>query len=974
MIVCLLAFAMGLSAQGLTVRFDHCTVLQAMEQLKGLGVSFMLKSDQMNTSAKVNATFENAPLETIVKQIFAGQDVTYAIDGKTVVVTSRQKDKGKAPKAVLPVTGTIVDGEGFPVIGASVYAKKLNKGTVSDLDGHFSFDVDAETMLEISYVGFETQKVQARPGQTLKIVLTEDAQALGEVVIVGFGTQKKVNLTGSVATVSSEDIKQRPVQSTTQALQGLVAGLNIQQQSGLLDSDPLVDIRGIGSISTGSTAQPLVLIDGVEGSLNSLNPQDIENISVLKDAAASSVYGSRAPFGVILITTKSGGSGKTSVNYNNNLRWSEPTFWPRIMNSYDFVTFGNDACRNTNVADFFSADQVARIKDYCEGNLTTVSVQDPDNPKYWAHGYLYGNANVNCFKEYFKKNSFSQEHNVSMSGGDKKYSYYLSMGFLDQHGLLSVTDDVYQRFTPTAKIDAQVTDWMRVNYTMRYTRTSYDRPIYLTSSLFSDWARQSWPEEPGYDDNGYIYMDNEQLQLMVNGGRATEITNTLNNHVAVTLEPVKDWVTIAEFNFNPTFYDRNTTRLMTYAHDYNGDAFVRNSENFVEEHTYRNDFRNLNVYSTYNFALAHDHHFKVMAGMQYENFYTRNSGMKRVGVISDDLNVVNLTSGYTYAGQYVEPSIWGSNAGWATAGYFGRLNYDYGERYLLEANIRYDGSSRFRSTNRWNWFPSFSAGWNVAKEAFWEGLTDYVSTLKVRASYGSLGNQNTNSWYPTYQTMGVYINNGTWLQNGKLTNTAYSPDLISSSLTWERVVSYNVGFDLAALSNRLTASFDYFQRFTTDMVGPAMELPAVLGAAVPSTNNTDLRTYGFDLELQWRDRLACGLNYSARLVLSDSQTEILKYPNEQKLLMTNLIHSYYPGSHVGDFWGLKTIGIAKTDQEMNLHLASLPHGGQTWLGTDWRAGDIMYADLDGDGVISPCAGTLDDHGDLIKLGNDQPRY
>ena len=970
-----LAVSMSLQAQNLTVKFDNCTVEKAMEQLKNQGISFVLKSDSVDLGTRVSASFENAPLEDIVKKIFQGQNVVWTVNDNAVVVSNKPQNADSKQKTApqLYTTGRILDAKGGAVIGASVFIQGTNTGTISDHDGHFSIPVTKESLLNVSCMGFTSQIVQVKPGMDYVIVMEEDTEYLDEVVVVGFGSQKKVNLTGSVATVSNKDIIQRPVQSATQALQGLVAGLNISQSSGLLDSTPLMDIRGIGTIGEGSNASPLVLIDGAEGNLNTVNPQDIESISVLKDAAASSIYGSRAPFGVILITTKSGGNGKPSVNYNNNFRWSSPTFWPRILNSYDFVTLANDACRNSNVADFFNPDQVNRIKQYIDGEITTVSIQNPDNPKYWADGYLQANANVNCFKEYFKNNSFSQEHNVSMRGGNEKYSFYMSMGLLDQHGLLSVTDDIYRRFTPTAKINAKLTDWMTANYSFRYNRTTYDRPIYLTSSLFADWARQSWPEVPGYDDNGYIYMDNEQLQLMVNGGRSNEVTDNLNHHFTLTLEPVKNWVTNAELNYTSQNYTQHMTRLMTYAHDYYGDAFVRNGESFVQDNNVKYNYLTLNVYSTYNLSLEKNN-FKFMAGMQYEDYFTGNSGMKRVGVISEDLAVMNLTTGYTYSGQYVEPSVWGSNASWATAGYFARLNYDYDGRYLFEANIRYDGSSRFRAENRWNWFPSFSAGWNVAKEPFWKGLTKYVNTLKFRASYGTLGNQNTGNWYPTYQTMGVYIKNGSWLQNGKATNTAYSPELISSSLTWETVRTYNVGFDFGAFNNRLTGSLEYFSRQTTDMVGPAQELPAVLGANVPSTNNTDLRTYGFDLEIQWKDHLKCGVNYGVRFVLSDSQTEILKYPNESKLLMTNMIYSYYPGSHVGDFWGLQTLGIAKTDQEMKAHLATLPHGGQSWLGTDWRAGDIMYADLDGNGVISMESGTLDDHGDLIKLGNDQPRY
>lgn len=340
----------------------------------------------------------------------------------------------------------------------------------------------------------------------------------------------------------------------------------------------------------------------------------------------------------------------------------------------------------------------------------------------------------------------------------------------------------------------------------------------------------------------------------------------------------------------------------------------------------------------------------------------RDVGGNRTGLTTTELPVLNQT---TDINNY---SLYGGYNKWRDAGFFGRINYDYAGKYLLEANLRYDGSSRFRSNSRWVWTPSFSAGWNIAQENFWKSLSEYVGLLKLRFSYGVLANQNTTSLYPTYQVINIATNQGNWIQNGYKTNIASAPNLVSTSLTWEKIHSTNIGLDFGAFSNRLTGSYDYFWRKTKNMVGPGIELPATLGTNVPLTNNCDLTTYGWELQLNWRDKIN-DFSYGIKLNLSDSQTKIDKYPNP-----TNSLSGYIAGQKIGDIYGYTTVGIAKTQDEMDAHLASLPNGGQTALGSKWEMGDIMYADINHDGKIDKGSNTLNDMGDLKKIGNTTPRY
>lgn len=881
------------------------------------------------------------------------------------------------------VSGVIKDSTGEPVIGANVREKdNPTNGTITDLDGKFILNVAQATKLEISFIGYKTVVVDAIPGKTIDVKLEDDSEMLDEVVVVGFGTQKKVNLTGSVGVVTAEELKERPVTNAAQALQGVVPGLQITQTNGSLEDTPSINVRGTTTIGQGTSGDPLVLIDGMEGDLNTINPQDIANISVLKDAAASSIYGSRAPFGVILITTKSGSKeGKTSINYNNSFRWGTPINMNHMMNSVDFASWMNDTFANLGNAVFFDANRMEQIVAYhnatpykpgqritSDGTIMT-GISAGDNG-YWLDGYGYGIDDVDWYSEIYKKWTFSQEHNFSVSGGTNKLNYYASFNYLDQGGFMKLGEEGLKRYNGTAKISSQITDWLKFNYTMRFTRQDYKRPATLTSSLYSDMARQGWPVLPLYDPNGYYYDAPSPALGLAEGGVDKTQTDNSYHQIGLAIEPIKNWITHIDFNYRIQSANRHWDSQMRYNHDVNGNPYVYSNSSNVHEDYYKENYYNFNAYTEYTHTFNEVHNLHVMGGFQAENLKQTQFGLQRNGIMFPGKPEVDLTTGLDYYGNEVTPSTNGSRNEWSTAGFFARVNYDYQGKYLIEGNLRADGTSRFRKGNQWKAFPSVSVGWNIARENFFEPINDVIGTLKLRASYGSLGNQNTTNWYQTYQTMSVGSSDGSWLMNGKKPNTATAPGLVSTTLTWETIESYNVGLDWGLFNNRLTGSFDYYIRNTKDMVGNAPELPAILGTAVPVTNNTDLRTSGWELSIGWNDRLDNGLNYSAKFNISDARTKITRYPNNP----TNAISTYIEGRYINEIWGYETVGLAKTDEEMQAHLATLPNGGQDALGSDWRAGDIMYADLNGDGKISGGAGTLNDHGDMKVIGNHTPRY
>lgn len=877
-----------------------------------------------------------------------------------------------AQNSTIKVKGVVNDAMG-PVIGASIVEKgNAGNGTITDIDGNFSLNVSSNSTLIVSFVGYKAQEIPVAGKTFFTIDLKEDNEMLEEVVVVGFATQKKVNLTGSVGTATAKDIEARPVANAVQALQGVIPGLNISNSGngGELNATKSIDVRGTGTVGKDasgnafSSGSPLILIDGMEGDLNSINPQDIENISVLKDAAASSIYGSRAPFGVVLVTTKSGKSGRAQINYNMNMRYSTPIKMPDMANSYEFVNLFDDAEYNGSGKHLYTDEYRQFVYDFMTGKSDDYIWGNGSGGKW---NYDYSANNVNWLKEYYRNTAPSQEHNVSVSGGSDKMTYYLSANYMTQEGFMRYGTEDYDRYTITAKISAQLTKALKVDYANRWVRTDYERPTYMNDDFYNHILRRARPVRAVYDPNGYLMSDINYIGVMRDGGRHNEQKDAMAQQLKITVTPLKNWNIIGEMNIKTDNNWNHWEQFVVYSHykdnpENTYTALTSANKDQVSEYSLKTTYLNPTVYSNYNFSLKEKHNFTVLGGFQAEIMKYRDMEGARTGLVTTDLPVLNLTTdadSYTLKGLYKN---------WKNAGFFGRINYDYNGKYLVEGNLRYDGSSRFRRGNRWILTPSFSLGWNVARENFWEKLADVVEVFKLRVSYGELANQNTTSWYPTYQTLGVTTNGGKWLQNGALTSVASVPGLISTSLSWEKIKNTNIGFDFGALNNRLTGSFDYFWRKTKNMVGPGVELPAILGATVPSTNNTDLTTFGWELSIGWRDKVG-EFGYGVKLNISDNQTRIDKYPNP-----TNSLSKYMAGELTGDIYGYTTIGIAKTQEEMDAHIASLPKGGQTAIGSKWEAGDIMYADINGDGKIDNGSNTLDDMGDLKKIGNNTPRF
>ena len=971
-------FATNSNAQSSVINISNknLSIGELFEEIESQTDYLVVYSKQdVDINKEISVSNKKGKVEDYLSEAFDQSDLEVDFDNNYIVLAKKPNESimisdkaemstSKAKK--IQITGTVLDETGIPIPSVTVMIVGTTTGCVTSIDGEYTINVSQGEKLRFSFIGYRTEEVTVGTNKLLNIQMKEYFELLDEVVVVGFGSIKKSSLTGSISVVKAEQLAERPVANMGQALQGVVPGLNltVDGEGGELNNAMNINIRGAGTIGEGSSGSPLVLIDGMEGDMNTLNMQDVESISVMKDAASATIYGSRAPFGVILITTKKGSQGKPVINYNNNLRFSMPNM-PDPLNSWDFANYYNDGAKNVGIADPYDANELKMIQQYRNGEID-YNTKDDGSGVYFLGSYNSW-ADENWFDVFYRPVVFSQEHNMSVSGGSEKIQYYLSASYMDQGGALNYAQDTYDRLSFTSKINAEITSWLKVGATTRFTRTEYDAPRAMESVMYHNVFRHypttpsSFPTDPDSPLQYENYGDWSMMGQIRYGGRQNDEDDTLVQQFNLTIEPLEGWDIIAEFNYRVNTNNSSSqfinTQIQTPTGEIMPDGYSTGSD-WVQAWSSKTNFMSPSIYTNYDKRWDSGHSFKGTLGFQSELNNYRNMKSYGYNLISTDLPTLDNTT--------TEPYMGGSFSGWATAGFFGRLNYDYKEKYLLEVSARYDGTSRFLEDQRWNLFPSVSAGWNMKKEAFLENV-DLLSTLKVRGSWGQLGNQNTTSLYPFYQMLEV-DKEYSWLLNGeKAPIYTEAPGLISSLLTWETVESWNVGVDFGFLDYRLAGAIDVFNRKTLNMVGPAPILPPVLGTDPPLINNTDQESKGWELELSWRDEIeSIGLNYGIRGTLSDSRRFVTKYPNE-----TKLISEWYDGQEAGLIWGYTTIGIAQSQAEMDTHLAKVD---QSALGAGWGAGDIMYADLNGDGKVNAGEGTLANTGDKTVIGNSQSRY
>ena len=817
------------------------------------------------------------------------------------------------------LTGTIVDGYGEPVIGANVVEKGTTNGTVTDIDGKFSLEVAPDAVLTISFIGYIP----------LKVVLVEDMQKLDEVVVVGYGTQKKVNLTGAVEQVTSEVFDNRSVPNVTQALQGSIPNLNIQLTDGKPTRSASYNVRGTTSIGQGGSA--LVLIDGVEGDPSMLNPNDIASVSVLKDAASAAIYGARGTFGVVLITTKEPTKDKTSITYSGNFAMQKPVTVP------DFVTDGYE------YASHFS-DEV------------TVDATG----KYVYYG------NEDYYDALYKKTTFAQDHNLSVTGNNGKLNYYVSGRFYGYDGLFRYNTDNYKMMNLRAKGSVQVFDWLKIENNMDFSNMDYHNPINVGEggSIWRNISDEGHPTSPIFNPDGSLtFSAAYSVGDFIYGKNGIDTNNkVLKNTTGFTASFLENKLHVrGDFTFRNTDEGQTQRRVPVPYSTHEGQIVELSTKyNDLKESNMRTEYIATNLYADYEDTFGDAHYFKGMVGYNYEQSTYKSTYVQRNGLLLDDSENINLALGdaITTSGGYNR---------WRVAGGFFRLNYAFKDRYLLEVNGRYDGSSKFPTDQQWAFFPSVSGGWRVSEEAFWKVNPDLFSNLKIRASYGSLGNGNV-SPYSFLELLSISTSGR--VLNGLKNKYTSAPAVMPDGLTWETATTTDVGLDFGMLNNRLQFNGDYYIRKTTDMYTVGETLPDVFGASSPKGNYADMTTKGWEITLTWRDQFTLAekpFNYEIRGTLSDYISTIDRYNNQ-----TGNLDDYYAGKRVGEIWGYVTEGLFKDQADID------SHADQTLIQSSSKRitypGDVKIKDLNGDHVIDYGNNTVDDHGDKTVIGNALPRY
>ena len=872
------------------------------------------------------------------------------------------------------VTGVILEeATSEPLAGAAVQVKDSQNGTIADADGRFSISVSPGQTLLISYIGLIPQEILIKEGmKDLTIKMLSDAVDINEVVVVGYGVQKKVNLTGSVSSVKGDVLERRPVADAVQSLQGMVPGLLVSNSDGGRPGGAgTLTLRGQGNLD--NNAAPYVPVDGVEMSLTDVNPSDIENISVLKDAAACAIYGARAAYGVILVTTKKGEEGKTRINYQGTVGWSTPTVLPDMVNSYDFAQYWNAGVTNAGSPRLYSDEKLALLQQY---------INDPSSVDPWfelpANSNMNpafensesGVGNVNYFDLHYKNWAFKQNHNISLSGGGKAAQYYISGGYYSEDGILRYADMDYKRYNFAANVTSQLTSWMKLKVNTKFMHSDQNTPFGdggISEGFYHSLARFR-PTVSPVDPNGH-FTELTMIPYLQSGTYTNTQRDNMNITAGLDIQPVKNWFIFFDYTYklgNKEYEALNVSPLIYGADGVSTSKGVRAELGMSPDGKFtrsydRTRYQSINLYTNYLFSLAEKHNFTVMAGFQEEDYEFSLMKNSITGLYSTSNPNVGMGTG--------DKTVIDTRNGWATRGFFGRINYDYDGRYLVELNGRYDGSSRFASGNRWGFFPSVSLGWNITREQFMSSVTDVLSNLKLRASYGLLGNQAGAALYTFAATMELNNKLGNYIFSDGRHIFTRAPGVVNPTTTWEKVESKNIGLDFGFLGNSLTGTLDVFQRDTKDMLGPGVDFPDIFGADAPKTNNARMRNRGWELALNYRGQIGSDIQYTIGGSLSDATSEVTEYANPTG---TNPKENWYTGKKVGEIWGYRADGLIQTQEEADAY--NEKYDLSFISGKPWTPGDVKYRDLNNDNKINNGTNTLDDMGDMTVIGNTTPRY
>ena len=1031
----------------LSLEVTNATVQDVLDKIESQSdFHFFYNNKQINTKRVVSIKKTKENVFVILNELFDGTDVSYQVMDKNIILSNTRKaDKAQVlPQAGNRITGVVTDASGEPIIGANVFEKgSTTNGTITDIDGRFTLEIPSNGSLVVSYIGYQTQTVSVANRKDIKIQMKEDSELIEEVVVVGYGSQKKANLTGAVSNINVSDaLQNRPIADVGRGLQGASSGLSVIVPSGEIGSDPLIKIRGqIGSIQGGSS--PLILLDNVEiPSIQMVNPDDIETISVLKDAASSSIYGAKAAFGVILITTKKGAKTESvNISYSNNFSWQNVAKDMRMgdVDAMEYTVNAFERVGSTYVGAlnwYVTRESWEKAKAWKEQYGNTIGADDPMTyGRDWefdaATNRKYGYRTYDPYDYMIREWAPSQTHNLSLNGKSGKTSYNIGLGYLNQNGMMKpAKKDDFTRYNASIRLSTELNKYVTVRGGLLYSKRDKRYPYVTNATTADPWLYlYRWgPTMPiGYDDQGVALRGPASESSQAN--TANILNNYTNINIGATINITKDWTVDADYTYanegetttrpGTRYSAGNTWAVPTKRLDEAGkQVYVNAAGQFVDastpgalaayefanieytgkgsnpDHIYRKEYgtkrSTLNAFTTYNLSLNDIHSFKFMGGINRVTFDETMSAAQRTQLIDINNPQFSLANGAmtTEGGNWWEAQL----------GYFGRVNYTLYDRYLLEANIRYDGTSKFPNQLRWRWYPSFSAGWRASEEAFMEWAKPMLSTLKFRGSWGSIGDQTVpnNLYVPTMNSF-----DSSWLSSGGTKFYGFNaPAAVARSISWQNIETLDLGLDLRVLDNKLGMTFDWYRRDTKDMIIPGTPVADTYGTTSPKQNFGALRTNGWEISVDFNHRFENGLGINATLNVSDAVTKVTDY-----LTDVESVGGWYKGKTYGEIWGYRTDRLYQMDDfELDANgkpykivlskEESAKYAGKTvyklkskngekpvyqpYLQNSstffFGPGDVKFVDLNGDGELNNGTSTVKDHGDLEVIGNTTPRY
>jgi len=952
------------------------TAFSTIEQKTNFSLGYNTKD--INDNEKVDITAIDKPVYLILKELLKGyKGDIHQVNDRTIFLKVKRIEQTEPvidpdSTKVVKVTGQIKDDTGQPLPGVTISIKGGKNPTSADVNGNYSISVPNHDILNYRFMGYaaEDQSVHVKEGNivTINVTMKATTNGLKEVVVIGYGTQKKIDLTGAVTQVSGDVLDDRPTPNIARGLEGVVPNLNIVMTDGKPIRAPSFNIRGNTSIGSGGSA--LVLIDGVEGDPSLVNPNDIGSISVLKDAAASAIYGARGAFGVVLITTKSAKRGKVQINASINYSIDQKTVNPSIVSNsyqwaqafvnsyegwYDYLSYP----ATVNGVIPFNPSYLDSLKARSTNpNLPQVTV-DPSTGKYTYYG------NTNWYNELYRSSMPASEYALSLSGGNNMADFYISGRYYNQGGIYTYNPDEFNRYNLRLKGDLHIAKWLTLSDNLDFNTYNYSYPLTNGNAPVTRYLDvSSVPMGVMYNPDGSLTPSSYDAVGDLATGNDHSYTKQLyfKNTVSLNADLIKNFLNLkADFTYAYTNYNV-LSQFYPVSYSAGPGLTGQSTNNYLNNSNSITDYWTTNIYAEGKKSFG-KHAFTLLAGTNIEDNLINTNTYQRDGLIDPSLGNFNLLNGTNY-------TITGGGNEWAIAGFFARLNYAYDDKYLFEVNGRYDGSSKFPSYSQFGFFPSVSAGWIISKEKFMAFASSWLDELKLRGSYGSLGNGNINP-YQFVPQMSV-AQSKTAIINGAYPTYTKQPNVLPDNLTWETSTTLDGGIDLSFFNDRLTSSFDYYTRATTGMFTPSQPEPAVFGAAVPSGNFSNLRTNGWELALNWRDRISPAVSYSIGIAVSNYSATITKYNNPNGILPYGGVNTYYTGEKLGEIWGFTTQGLY-TAAEL-----AAPHPNQTnYINVSNSnvplPGDIEFKDLNKDGAINIGKGTLADHGDLSIIGNSTPK-